>query len=33
MKEDIRVLSVEDSQDDAVFAIVELEKGGLKVHQ
>ncbi|MEI6841483.1 MAG: response regulator, partial [Methanomicrobiales archaeon] len=33
MKEEIRVLLVEDSPDDAVFVIAELEKGGLKVQQ
>jgi methyl-accepting chemotaxis protein len=31
MKDEIRVLLVEDSQDDAVFIINELEKGGLKI--
>jgi DNA-binding NtrC family response regulator len=33
MKEEIRVLLVEDSPDDAVFVMAELEKGGLKVQQ
>ncbi|MCX6700910.1 MAG: response regulator, partial [Methanomicrobiales archaeon] len=33
MKDEIRVLLVEDSPDDAVFEIAELEKGGLKVQQ
>jgi methyl-accepting chemotaxis protein len=33
MKNDIRVLLVEDSADDAVFIIDELEKSGLKVQQ
>lgn len=33
MKDEIRVLLVEDSQDDAVFVINELEKGGLKIQQ
>ena len=31
MKDEIRVLLIEDSQDDAVFVINELEKGGLKI--
>ena len=33
MKDEIKVLLVEDSQDDAVFVTNELEKGGLKVQQ
>jgi len=33
MRDEIRVLLVEDSPDDAVFVIAELEKGGLKVQQ
>ncbi len=33
MKEEISVLMVEDSADDAVFVTDELEKGGLKIHQ
>jgi len=33
MKDEIRVLLVEDSADDAVFVIDELEKGGLKIQQ
>ena len=33
MKDEIRVLLVEDSADDAVFVTDELEKGGLKIQQ
>ncbi|MDO9035950.1 MAG: response regulator, partial [Methanoregula sp.] len=33
MKDEIRVLLVEDSADDAVFVKDELEKGGLKIQQ
>ena len=31
MKDEIRILLIEDSQDDAVFVINELEKSGLKI--
>ena len=31
MKDEIRVLLVEDSADDAIFVIDDLEKGGLKI--
>ena len=33
MKDEIRVLLVEDSPDDAIFVTEELEKGGLKIHK